>query len=79
MAPPGAWLAWDFAAVGQLDEAEQAARKAVAFVPGSPFIAAGLVIIQIQRGETGAALISAQQIRPDIWRDIALTFCNAGR
>ncbi len=76
--PTWSWLAWDFAAVGQLDEAEQAARKAVAFVPGSPFIAAGLVIIQIQRGETGAALISAQQIRPDIWRDIALTFATQG-
>ena len=72
------WLAWGLAAVGQLEEAEQAARKAVAFVPGSPFIAAGLVIIQIQRGETGAALISAQQIRPDIWRDIALTFATQG-
>ena len=72
------WLGWELAAVGQLEEAEQAARKAVAFVPGSPFIAAGLVIIQIQRGETGAALISAQQIRPDIWRDIALTFATQG-
>jgi TolB-like protein/Flp pilus assembly protein TadD len=72
------WLGWELAAVGQLEEAEQAAHKAVAFVPGSPFIAAGLVIIQIERGETGAALISAQQIRPDIWRDIALTFALQG-
>jgi len=72
------WLGWELAAVGQLEEAEQAARKAVAFVPGSPFIAAGLVIIQIQRGETGAALISAQQIRPGIWRDIALAFATQG-
>jgi serine/threonine-protein kinase len=72
------WLGWELAAVGQLEEAEQAARKAVAFVPGSPFIAAGLVMIQIQRGETAAALISAQQIRPDIWRDIALAFATQG-
>jgi TolB-like protein/Tfp pilus assembly protein PilF len=72
------WLGWDLAAVGQLEEAEQAAHKAVAFVPGSPFIAAGLVMIQIERGETAAALISAQQIRPDIWRDIALTFATQG-
>jgi serine/threonine-protein kinase len=76
--PTWSWLAWDLAAVGQLEEAEQAARKAVAFVPGSPFIAAALVIIQIQRGETEAALISAQRIRPDIWRDIALTFATQG-
>jgi len=68
------WLGWDLAAVGQLEQAEQAARKAVELVPSSPFLAAGLVIIQIQRGETQAALISAQQISPDIWRDIALAF-----
>jgi len=72
------WLGWELAAVGQLEEAEQAARKALGFVPGSPFIAAGLVIIQIQRGETGAALISAQQIQPGIWRDIALAFATQG-
>ena len=72
------WLGWELAAVGQLEEAEQAARKAVELVPGSPFIAAGLVIIQIERGETGSALISAQQIRLDIWRDIALAFATQG-
>ena len=72
------WLGWMLAATGQLEEAEESARKAVALVPGSPFIAAGLVIIQIERGETGAALISAQQIRPDIWRDIALAFATQG-
>ena len=72
------WLGWMLAAIGQLEDAEEAARKAVALVPGSPFIAAGLVIIQIERGETGAALISAQQIRPDIWRDIALAFATQG-
>jgi TolB-like protein/tetratricopeptide (TPR) repeat protein len=70
------WLSWDLAAVGQFDEAEQAARQAVALVPDSPFIAAGLVIIQVQRGETGAALITAQQIPPDIWRNIALAFAT---
>jgi TolB-like protein/Tfp pilus assembly protein PilF len=72
------WLAWELAAVGQLEEAEQAARKAVEFVPASAFIAAGLVIIQVERGETGAALISAQQILPNIWRDIALAFATQG-
>jgi TolB-like protein/tetratricopeptide (TPR) repeat protein len=72
------WLGWHLAAVGQFEEAEQAARQAVALVPNSPFIAAGLVIIQIQRGETDAALTSAQQIPPDIWRDIALAFAAQG-
>src|SRR4029079_3224211 len=56
------WLGWDLAALGQFEEAEQAARKVVELVPGSPFVAAGLVMIQIQRGETGAAKVTAQQI-----------------
>jgi len=73
-----AWLGWTLAAVGQLEEAEQAARQAVALVPGSPFIVAGLVIIQVQRGETRAGLNSAQQIPPDIWRNIALAFATQG-
>ena len=68
------WLGWTLAAVGQVEEAEQAARRAVTLTPTSPFIAAGLVIIQIQRGETGAALSVAQQIPADIWRSIALAF-----
>jgi serine/threonine-protein kinase len=72
------WLGWYLAAIGQFEEAAQAASRAVAFVPGSPFIAAGHVIIQIQSGETGAALRSAQQIPPDIWRDIALALAAQG-
>ena len=72
------WLGWYLAAIGQFEEAAQAASQAVAFVPGSPFIAAGRVIIQIQSGETGAALSSAQQIPPDIWRDIALALAAQG-
>lgn len=71
-------LGWYLAALGQFEEAEQAARKAVDFVPGSPFLAAGLVIIQIQRGETSAALNAAGQIAPGIWRDIALAFATQG-
>ena len=67
------WLGWSLAAAGQLDGAEQAARKAREFVPGSPFLAAGLVLIQIQRGENKAALISAQRI-PGPWGGIALAF-----
>jgi serine/threonine-protein kinase len=64
--------------VGELEQAEQAARNAVALVPGSPFVSAGLVLIQIQRGETDAAQASARQIRSDIWRDIALAFATQG-
>ena len=72
------WLGWTLAAVGQFEEAEQAAHQAVALAPASSFIAAGLVIIQIQRGETDAALTGARQIPPDVWRDIALAFATQG-
>jgi serine/threonine-protein kinase len=72
------WLGWYLAAVGQFEAAGQAASQAVAFVPGSPFIAAGRVIVQIQSGEAGAALSSAQHIPPDIWRDIALALAAQG-
>ena len=72
------WLGWHLAAIGQFEEAEQATRKAVTVAPGSPFVAAALVLIQVQRGETAAALTGAQQIPPDIWRDIALAFAAQG-
>ena len=75
---PWGWLAWDLAAIGQLEQAEEASRKAVSLAPNSPFIAAGLVLIKIQRGDNGAALNAAQQIPPDIWRDIALAFAEQG-
>jgi len=72
------WVGWDLAALAQFEEAEQAARKAVDLVPGSPFIAAHLVFIQIQRGEAAEALKAAQQIAPGIWHDIALAFASQG-
>jgi TolB-like protein/Flp pilus assembly protein TadD len=72
------WLGWSLAAAGRLDEAEQAARKAHDIAPGSPFLAAGLAIIQVRRGETKSALTTAQQIAPDTWRDIALAFASQG-
>lgn len=72
------WLAWYLAAVGQYGEAEQASRQAVALVPGSPFIAAGRVLLQVQRGEDDSALAGAKKIPPDIWRDIALAISSQG-
>src|SRR5690348_3371040 len=71
------WLGWSLAAAGRLDEAQEAARKAHEFVPGSPFVSTGLVIIQIQRGENKAALTSAQQV-PGVWGDIALALASQG-
>jgi len=72
------WLGWHLAAVGQFEEAEQATRTAVKVAPGSEFVAAALVLIQVQRSETSAALTTAQQIPPNIWRDIALAFAAQG-
>jgi TolB-like protein/Tfp pilus assembly protein PilF len=66
------WLAWTLAATGQYDEAERTARQAVALTPDSPFVAAGLVLIQVQRGEQQAARAGAQRIPADSWRNIAL-------
>jgi serine/threonine-protein kinase len=72
------WLGWHLAAVGQLEEAEQATRQALAIVPGSPFVAAGLVLVQVQRGESAAALDLARHLPQDTWRDIALAFATQG-
>jgi TolB-like protein/Tfp pilus assembly protein PilF len=66
------WLGWNLAAAGQLEEAEQAMRRAIALVPDSEFSLAGLAIIQIQRGEAKAALATAQQGSPGSWREFAL-------
>ncbi|HST27913.1 MAG TPA: tetratricopeptide repeat protein [Rudaea sp.] len=69
------WLGWSLVAVGQLDEAEQAARRAVELFPGGAFFPTGLVIVQIVRGEDEAALASAQLEPPSgTWRDVALAF-----
>ena len=72
------WLAWNLAATGDLEEAENAARKAIDVMPGKPFLPTGLAIIQVQRGETAAALDSARREPPGQWRDIALAFALQG-
>ena len=68
------WLGWYLAADGQAEAAEQALRNAVTLTPGKSFLAAGLVIMQVRRGEYEAASATAQQTPPGIWRDIALAF-----
>jgi len=67
------WLAWDLAAVGQPEAAEQSARKAIELTPGKSFLPTGLAIIQIQRGQIKAALAAAQQEPPGPWHEFALT------
>jgi serine/threonine-protein kinase len=72
------WLAWHLAALGQYDEAENASRQAVALLPGSPFIVASRVLIEVQRGEVESARAAANGIAPNIWRDIAVAFSLQG-
>ncbi|HZX70105.1 MAG TPA: tetratricopeptide repeat protein [Rhodanobacter sp.] len=67
------WLGWNLAAVGQLEEAEQALHKAIELVPTNPFFPTGLAIIQIQRKQARAALATAQQEPTGPWREFALT------
>ncbi len=72
------WLGWNLAAIGQMEEAERSMHKAVELVPKSPFLAAGLVMIQIQRGENEAAARVVPQMAPGNWHDVAFTFVLQG-
>jgi len=56
-----AWLAYYLAALNRLDEAEQAAHRAIELQPGAAFHHRTLVFIEIQRGNAQAALTAAQQ------------------
>ena len=67
------WLAVYLTAVNRLDEAERAIRTAIELQPSA---AAGfyeeLAVIEIQRGNSRAALAAAQREPPGPWQDIAL-------
>lgn len=60
------------AALGRLDDAEQAIRKAVDLQPAAGIFDARLVEIEVQRGDAKSALATAQRTLPGIWRDFAL-------
>ena len=66
------WLAAWLSALGQLEEAEGAIRKAIQLKPGSSGAWAQLTIIQIQRGDTKAALEAAMREPEGVWREIAM-------
>src|SRR5579875_199717 len=67
-----AWLAWNLAAAGQMEEAEQAVHKAMELAPGGSLPQTFLVIIEIQRGDAKAALAAAQREPAGLWRDDGL-------
>lgn len=67
-----AWLARYLLPLQHLDQAEQAARKAIELQPGAMGYHEILTVIAIRRGKAADALAQAQQEQPGPWRDIAL-------
>jgi TolB-like protein/Flp pilus assembly protein TadD len=59
--------------LGRLDEAELAARTAIALQPEGTDLHEGLAVVEILRGNASAALVAAQQEPPGPWHDIAMT------
>lgn len=68
------WLAIYLAALGRLDEAERAARRAIELSPDSDGFAATLAAIAVQRGDARVAATAAEQSPPGSWRTIALAW-----
>ncbi|MEF9979318.1 MAG: hypothetical protein RR792_06520 [Thermomonas sp.] len=69
------WWNWHSAylsAVGRLDEAEKAIRNSIELRPQGSSAWAQLAIIELQRGDAGAALQAAQQEPEGVWREIAV-------
>ncbi|HXS04374.1 MAG TPA: tetratricopeptide repeat protein [Rhodanobacter sp.] len=69
---------WNYAlsqyllAVGRTGEAEQALRTGIALTPQNAALYEQLAIIEILRGDAGAALAAAQREPPGPWHDIAV-------
>ncbi len=70
------WLAQFLGALGRLDEAKAAIAKAIELQPQAEGQHETLAIIDIQRGDTQAALDSAQQESPGVWQDAALALAR---
>src|SRR3989440_10293637 len=75
-------LATYLVALGRYDEAEAALRKGIELQPQSAITYASLAIIQILRGNSGAAVELAKQETDPFWRTYALAlahFANGDR
>lgn len=59
-------------ALGQLDEAAQAARKALQLSPQRYFTRVQLVFVEAMRGNAAQALEEARQLPPGQWHDMAM-------
>jgi tetratricopeptide (TPR) repeat protein len=69
-------LAYKLTALGRYDEAEAALRKAVELQPQSATNHARLAVIQILRGNSGAAVELAKQETNPFWRTDALALAH---
>jgi serine/threonine-protein kinase len=69
-------LANDLTALGRYDEAEPAVRKAIELQPQSGTNYTSLAMIQILRGNPGAALEVAKQETDPFWRTYALALAH---
>lgn len=70
------WSSVYLGALGRLDEAEAAVRKAIELQPTAALYHGQLAIIEIQRGDAAAALAAARQEPPGIWQRIALALAT---
>jgi TolB-like protein/Flp pilus assembly protein TadD len=70
------WLACYLSGLHRLDEAEQAIRRAIELQPGAATYHNNLAVIEIQRGNSQAALAAAQAEAPGPWQDVALALAR---
>jgi tetratricopeptide (TPR) repeat protein len=70
------WLAVYLSGLHRLDEAERAIRRAIELQPGAATYHYNLAVIEIQRGNTQAALAAAQTEPPGLWQDAALALAR---
>jgi TolB-like protein/Tfp pilus assembly protein PilF len=70
------WLAAYLSGLGQLDEADQAIRRAIELQPTAAGYHQQLTVIEVQRGHAQAALAAAQQESDQSWQDSALALAR---
>ncbi|MGH8212558.1 MAG: tetratricopeptide repeat protein [Rhodanobacteraceae bacterium] len=67
-----AWLSTYLASVGEFDQAGEAIRTAIALQPDAVSYYEQLAIVEILRGDAGAALSAARHEAPGLWQRSAL-------
>jgi TolB-like protein len=68
------YLAFYLVALHRLDEAAQASHRALELQPESGFAHMAVVFVDIVRGDPHAALESARNMPPNVWRDMLVMF-----